>query len=205
MMDETRTLTRVADDMGIPANTIKTWLHQMDFIPAAKDSAGRWRFNDEAAAVLGEIQALRLEGCTLNTVRRRLNGRRTIDEHSIAGVPEVISDDHQADDWEGDEHRSTADERPTNITMCPQFGPDTAAIVEAVTAAIVGQTDMAEKYARAAHRIGELEATVKAVEGERDRDRQTLEAERDRLVGELAAARALLSAPAARSWWKWWG
>ncbi|MEB3197152.1 MAG: hypothetical protein VKP62_08095 [Candidatus Sericytochromatia bacterium] len=65
-------------------------------------------------------------------------------------------------------------------------------VSQAVAQAVRLETELAEKYARATHRIGELE--------ERTR---TLEAERDRLVSELAQYR-IVSRWVRRPWWKFW-
>jgi DNA-binding transcriptional MerR regulator len=66
----------------------------------------------------------------------------------------------------------------------------TQVITDSITQAIAIQTDLSEKYARAAHRIGELEATLR---------------EREAPLAEAREKILLLEAPKVRPWWKLWG
>lgn len=170
----------VAERIGVSPSTVKNWAARLP-IPHHKDSQGNLRYPaDEALPILETIKGLREEQRGYETIRR---------------VIVLEPGPSQADD--------TPETGPSQASARPEASPlETAAIVEAVTASVVqaiqGQTEQGEKYARATYRVGELEATVKA-----------LEAERERLAGELADARqqiALLAAPKpARPWWRPWG
>lgn len=177
-MVETKTLSQVADEIGVPANTIKTWLHQLDFIPAEKDSAGRWRFPSDAEEVLRQIHALRLDGRSLNTVRRRLDEGSTAAEQVEGEMPQEAVK-------QADEPRSTTDEIAEVVT---------AAVVQAIQA----QTEQAEKYARATYEIGELRERVRGLEAERERLLNDL-AESKRLMLDSDEQKR-----ARRSWWRFW-
>lgn len=185
-MVEAKTLAQVADEIGIPANTIKTWLHQFENIGAAKDPAGRWRFTPEAEDVLRQIHTLRLDGRTMDTVRRRLDDDSTADEQpqsEQAPEPGSVTD----------EPRSTA---PASLDTDELAAIVTASVVQAIQA----QSEQAERYARATYRVGELEATVRAVEADRDRLASEL-ADARRVIAQLEAPKA--AAPA-RPWWRVW-
>lgn len=171
------TTKEAAERLGIPVTTLKTWLSQLP-IPQDMDSRGRRRLTDDAIAVLETVKHLRDEDRGYQTIRRLIR-------------PET--DGGSSETGQG----PTSDEYETDVGPSPV---STAAIVEAVTAAIATQTDLAEKYARAAHQIGNLEAKVQA------KDERIAQ-----LADELAEARqriALLEAPketpAPRPWWKWW-
>lgn len=192
-MAETKTLPQVAEELDLPSNTIKTWLHQLDFIPAEKDGAGRWRFGPEAEGVLRQIQALRLDGRSLNTVRHRLGARSTDDERK----EEHVAEDQ---DEERDGRRSAIDERAL-----------AEVVTRAVTDAVHGQVELAERYARAAHQIGLLEERVRSVEADRDRlagehgrERECHAAELTELKARLQLLEAPKEEPRQRPWWRPW-
>ena len=63
------------------------------------------------------------------------------------------------------------------------------------------ETDLAEKYARAAHRIGDLEATVRA----RDERLEAMGAELAEARQRIMLLEAPKDAPMPRPWWKFWG
>ncbi len=194
-MAERLTTAATAEAIGVPITTLKGWLSQVD-VPTERDSAGRRRFSPEALEVLEVVKELRGSGRTFETIRRRVpsivqpldDGRET--DQTDTGP---TGDEPQADGQRLIDGRETDDRRAGD-------GRDLAALVASfVVEAVKAENELGEKYARAAHRIGELEATTRG-----------LEAERDRLAGELAEAkaerdqaRALLAAPA-RPWWKFW-
>ena len=163
------TTTEAADRLGVPKTTLHTWLQQLP-IPHDTDSRGRKRLDGHALDVLETVKSLRGEDCGYQTIRRRIGPLTERDETHTEGAPDT--DGMQSE-------------------RAPDIDPD--ALLAQVVEAIAGQTDLAEKYARAAHQIGTLEERTRG-----------LELERDRLAGELAAARALLAAPKPAPWWKAW-
>jgi hypothetical protein len=171
-MLDTLTANEAAERLGVSVTTIKNWLNQL---PGEKehDSRGRVRINIHTMNVLETVKALRDEDCGYETIRRRIG--------PVPDDQKSPDSEHQADD-----NQPTFDRKLV----------DTSIIVEAVTTAIANQTELAERYARATYEIGELRATTKA-----------LEADRDRVLAELAEAKTkimLLEAPTARPWWKLW-
>lgn len=169
------TTSEAAERLGVPKTTLHTWLNTLP-IPSETDSRGRKRLDANALAVLEAVKELRGEDCGYQTIRRRIG---TLTEHD-----------------------GTEPERVPNVNGAqPEPAPaaDRGAFLAQVVEVVANQTDLAERYARAAHQIGTLEERTRG-----------LELERDRLAGELAEvkaerdqARALLAAPA-RPWWKFW-
>jgi len=172
---ESKTLSEVAGELGVPGNTIKTWLHQLEGIPAEKDGAGRWRFPPEASEILRQIQALRLDGRSLNTVRRRLNEDSSTDERSQAGDPQEQGD--------------RPDERPTSDAV-------TVKLLEMLEAE---RTRTAEAEARAAELL-EQRAGIEAACAMHQERAANLAHEVQRLSGQVL----LLAAPKPAPWWKIW-
>ena len=160
------TTTEAAKQLGVPPTTLKTWLTNLP-IPASTDSRGRRRLDQEALEVLEMVKSLRDEDCGYQTIRRRI-------EPTTDANPSVTDSEPAAD---GPESASS-----------PSL--DTSALVAQVIEAIRSENDLAEKYARVAHRVGELEATL------RERERELVEA-REKI--------ALLEAPKpTRPWWRLW-
>ena len=149
------------------------------------------------------VKQLRDEDAGFATIRRKI-GHDTVghgDSPSTHGGATVVDDEPTA-------------EAPSGHGAGTAAAFDTSALIAQVVDAIGGQTELAEKYARAAHTIGQLEERVANMSSQLAEARGLLiageserQAERDRLVGELAAARALLAVPKpmARPWWKVWG
>lgn len=169
------TTSEVAERLDVPQTTIRTWVSQLP-IPAKQDSRGRHRFDEDAIAVLEAIKKLRTEDAGYNTIRRVI-------EPATSSNGEATNIEQEG----SVEQRATTDGVGSKALV--------AEVVAEVVAVIRGENEQAEKYARATHRIGELEERVRA-----------LEAERERLGGELAEAKdkiLLLEAPKARGWWPW--
>lgn len=185
-MTERLTTAAAAEAIGVPITTLKGWLSQVP-VPTERDTAGRRRFPPEALEVLEVVKELRDAGRTFETIRRR--------------VPSV---DHPAPDERETKESETGPmnaERQANDRRAADVRELAGLVAAAVADVVKAENELAEKYARATYEIGELRATTRG-----------LEAERDRLAGELAEvkadrdqARALLAAPAPRPWWKVWG
>ena len=160
------TTTEAAKQLGVPPTTLKTWLTSLP-IPASTDSRGRRRIDQEALEVLEMVKSLRDEDCGYQTIRRRIEPQTDTSSSVTDGSP-------------------TTD----NSEPAPSSSMDTTALVAQVIEAIRSENDLAEKYARAAHRMGELEATLR---------------ERERELAEAREKIALLEAPKpTRPWWRPW-
>ena len=172
------TTSEAAERLGVPKTTLHTWLNTLP-IPSETDSRGRKRLDANALAVLEAVKELRGEDCGYQTIRRRIGTQAGHDGTEPEHVPNVNGT------------------QPDRAPAVDQDG-----FLAQVVEVVANQTDLAERYARAAHQIGTLEERTRG-----------LELDRDRLAGELAEvkaerdqARALLAAPApARPWWKVWG
>lgn len=175
----------LAADLGLSPSGLRRRIHALGLQPD-RGSRGRVVITPDLEATLREADRLMGEGAGAATVRRRLG---------LSCDAPVTPATHDSSP------------RPGAVTLAP-LSCDAQEIRDAVTQAIADQTDLAERYARAAHRVGELEATVRAVEAERDR----LALAADRAEAELAQARALqaeqaqaIAALTRRPWWKVWG
>jgi DNA-binding Lrp family transcriptional regulator len=166
----------LAAEMGISPSGLRRRIHALGLSPE-RGSRGRVVMTPELEATLREADRLMGDGAGTATVRRVLG----------------ISDTAPAND------ASAAYATDTEAVAHLGVSHDALEIREAVMQAIAQQTDLAERYARAAHRVGELEATVRAVEVDRDRIKAALDqaqARLDALSGSASSSR--------RPWWAWW-
>jgi len=162
--------------MGISPSGLRRRIHALGLSPE-RGSRGRVVMTPELEATLREADRLMGEGAGTATVRRVLgiSGDAPVNDSSVPC----------ATDTEAVAHLGVSH--------------DALEIREAVMQAIAQQTDLAERYARAAHRVGELEATVRAVEVDRDRIKAALDqaqARLDVLNGDVLSSR--------RPWWRIW-
>lgn len=198
MADHAMTTAEAAEALGVPLGTLKTWLDRLP-IPVETDSRGRRRIPPEGLQAIAAVQSLRDGDAGYETIRRRLEPS----PDSAAADPEGSQAEHQPEAGS-----SPAESAAPSAETQPSPGPalDEARLAQvvhdAVSFAVTNQTELAEKYARAAHQIGQLEERVANLTTQ-------LHVDRDRHARELEAARAeiaLLKAPAApRPWWKLWG
>lgn len=205
-MSERLTTAEAAEALGVHPNTVKHWIGQVD-VPAEKDGAGRWRFDERALEVLRAVKDLRDSDRTFETIRRRIDKRETSEQQD------------GAQDTPG--ARQVADEYATT----PQHPGDNRALSEALAAAvgpqlveaIAGQTELAEKYARATYTIGQLEERTTTLQAqladtrERMQLLQSADDERGQLSRDLADAKvkiaeleAHVARQAHRPWWRPW-
>lgn len=174
---ERLTTQAVCEQTGIAKSKIKYWVQALG-LNVPKDGNGAWRWTPELVDQLEMVRSLReLEGRTLESVRRVIGDPRD--------TPEAYREEPVASSTAN--HGQPMDTSQIAATV-------SAVLVPQLVEAINTQTDLAQKYATAAHQIGRLEA-----------DNEHLRQERDRLTSELAEARALLEAPksaAVRPWWR---
>lgn len=182
-MSDRLSTAEVAKATGIPEPTIKHWLGKLP-IPAEKDSAGRWRFDEEALEVLKAVKDLRDQDRTFETIRRRIGEPELSAESS--GLSDRLSPDNLQPTT--DERASSVDERMLAESLAGVIAPQ---LIDALAA----QNELAEKYARATYTIGQLEERVSNLTVQLAETKQRL------LL--LDAPREEVRAP--RPWWKLWG
>lgn len=179
-------LDTLAADLGLTSSGLRKRIANLGLQPE-RGSRGRVVLTPELEATLREADRLMGAGAGTATVRRRLGLAR--------------------------EAQETTTGPSTEHTALELVSRDAHELREAVTQAIAEQTALAEKYAVAAHRVGELEATTRAVEAERDKLTRDLEQARAELTQaralqtEQAQAIATLAAEltqARRPWWRLW-
>jgi excisionase family DNA binding protein len=183
-MSERLTAVEAAEQLGVHVNTVKHWLTQVQ-IPAEKDSAGRWRFSEEAVAALHAVKQLRDQSRTFDTIRQRIDKAAPSD--SLAAEQPAIGD------------RQAADNAPPTFDGAALAAVVGAALVPQVVEALAQNNDLAEKYARASHLIGRLESDGQHLREQLAEVRQTLAAANEKIL--------LLEAPKPeeprRRWWQW--
>lgn len=181
-MSERLSTAEAAQALGVHVNTVKHWIGQVQ-IPAEKDNAGRWRFSPEALEVLQAIKELRGQDRSFETIRRRIDKRPLGDRQ--AGEQPELSD------------RLAGDKQPPSLDPHALAETLTTAITPQIVDALASQTSLAEKYAKAAHQIGRLEAEVEYLKTRLGEAREE--------NGQLADKVRLLEAPKSqRPWWRLW-
>lgn len=195
-----------AAELGVPLGTLKRWVSELP-IPLEHDGAGARRYGDEAIEVLRRVHELRLGDRHFESIRVILSPGQPGDGIDPGPIPEAIQPAGQpaaaTDDAVAGPALDRAEPGPALSDVATAVGEAIAERMSREIGEVLRrENDLAEKYARAAHRIGELEATTRS-----------LEAERERLAGEVAElkvergqARAFLAAPPEpkRPWWKVW-
>jgi DNA-binding transcriptional MerR regulator len=159
------TTTEAADRLGVPPTTLKTWLSMLP-VPQGTDSRGRRRLDDESIAVLETVKHLRDEDCGYATIRRRIGP--VADESPV-------------------ETASSPPPTGPETVISPPF--DTSAIVAEVVAAIRGENELAEKYARATYTMGQQEERIANLTAQLEETRQkvaALEAPKPAAEGPLS-------------------
>ena len=190
----------VATQLGVPLGTVKRWVDEAG-VPVAKDSAGARRFGPDGVEALRRVQKLLGEGRHMKSIRVILapEGGPEASPIPVRAEPELTTGLARA---EIDPPLLAIEDEigpvPVPVRAQPDLEEVAAAVGRQVTEHLVDvlrrETALAEKYARATHLVGQLEATVAA----RDADLA-------RVTNELAEARKLLAAPPApRPWWRRW-
>lgn len=169
-MTDRQTFQEVSGRLGVSVSTLKAWTGRLS-LGNERGANGKRFLSLEEIAVLEAAKMLRDEGSGLNTITRKL----TPDSH-LVDADEQVTASRLSDD--------------SHLTTKTTF--DIEAVAVRLVEAMKNENDLAEKYARAAHRIGELEATLKAVEADRER----ITSERDKALQ--------LAAPQVKPWWKIW-
>lgn len=200
-----------ATELGVPLGTLKRWVDELP-IPLEKDAAGARRYGPEALEVLRRVAELRQDDRHFESIRVIINPSQTADGPGLS--PDLGAGQPANRIVTSAENTGPGPSQPA-ISDRAEPGPSVQEVAATVGDAIVErvgrelsevlrrENDMAEKYARAGHRIGELEATLKA----RDERLELLAAELAEVKADRDQVRALLAAPPApvRPWWKVWG
>jgi AraC-like DNA-binding protein len=184
-------LDLLAQELNLSPSGLRKRITALGLEPE-RGSRGRVVLTPELEATLREADRLMGDGAGAATVRRVLR---------LSGASQ------------GTDAPADTAAMPGAVTLAP-LSCDAQEIRDTVARAIADQTDLAERYARAAHRVGELEATVRAVEADRDRlAEQAIQTQADlaqarEQAREQAQTIATLTdalGATLRPWWKLWG
>lgn len=184
-----------------------------------RGSRGKWVIPEHLAATLRDADRLMKGGAGTATIRRVLGVTITPQAPDAAaaedahGAPCADREDIPVPERAAGLERGEAPlparsdavdaELLDRATSLPGVHEMAGLVAASVADVVKGETELAEKYARAAFEVGELRATVKA----RDERLALMAAELAEMKAELHEARALLAAPLrpARPWWRFWG
>lgn len=152
-MTTTVTASDAAKHLGVGLTTLKTWAERVGV--GEKTSSGLWLFTEQDMHVLGVVQMLRADDRGFDTITRRLQS-------------ELPERNGPADDTESPV--------PGGAGHYPAMSPDEMRGL--IVDAIQGQTELAEKYARATYEIGDLRATVRHLQAQLEEKEQLLQESR---------------------------
>lgn len=136
MNDCTTDVKQLAEEFNIPETTLRGWVSRLN-IPVTR-SKHKMYFNEDAIGMLRVIKQLRDVDSGFETIQRRLiNEQRTVEQREP-----IVNQSNFLD------LQRVLNER----------------ISLSVTQAVTEANSIAEKYAVAAHRVGQLEAEKRALE-----------------------------------------
>lgn len=158
------TTGEAAKHLKVPQSTLKFWLSELP-IMTLTDGRGRRRLNPDALAVLETVKDMRDKDHGLQTIRRRIVSTEV--NKQLADGQELVTEADNGESTDSQELISNP-----NQAIMP------------LMAAIRAQTELADKFAAANHRIGELEERCRHLEA------------------QLVETRAISSA--AKPWWRFW-
>lgn len=191
-------LEDLSRELAITPSGLRKRIHALG-LGVTRGSRGKWIIPDALATTLRDADDLMKGGAGAATVRRVLG-------ITLAPIPDRAVTGEGADaartEAGASEESAERDHAVTGESPIPDRVPhvmDMDVIVQAVTAAIANQNDMAERYGKVAFELGESKATIRALELERDRLSDELARERE----AHATIRAVLAAPK-RPWWRFW-
>ncbi len=158
----TYSTTDVSERLSTPVSTVKLWADRLRV--GNRNSQGQRRFDDADVALLEVVRSLRDSDCGFETITRQIASTPVVDQQPIVN-------DRQRE-------ASGIDIPPADTRQVPNLDAlverITATVTAAVTSTIKADTDQAEKYARAAHRVGQLEEQVRTLQAENGRLRSIL-------------------------------
>ncbi len=166
-MSESMSTRQAAEVLGVSPRTLRQWLRTIP-ISVAQDEAGEYVVTRSDLERLALIRAWRASGKSLRELRERILEHRAqkprVESPSVPD-PEEVSVEPAAVTIEPERDSRTAYATAEVETLVQ-------ALVPAVMSAIREDTQRAERFAQLAHRVGELEATLR---------------ERDREIGDVRA------------------
>lgn len=165
-MTERVWIGEAAENLGVSLSGIKAWCDRLG-LANERDNRGRRVLSPNELEVLTLAKAMREDGRTFDTITKRVG--RSPDNRQAADT----QDPESADDRQATVRQSSGGDYKALISE----------VLEAVSYQIDQKTDLAEKYARAAHQIGKLEA-----------DNEYLRSEVSKLQSQMAEAQLRLSA-----------
>lgn len=139
MNDSRIDVKQLAEEFSVPETTLRGWVSRLN-IPVSR-TRNKMYFEDDAVTMLRVIKQLRDVDSGFDTIQRRLsNEHDTVDQRAeLLGQPNVSE--------------FIDLQRAINESV-------TVSVTQAITEA----NGIAEKYAMAAHRVGQLEAEKRALE-----------------------------------------
>jgi DNA-binding transcriptional MerR regulator len=137
--------------VGASPNTVKSWVRDLGIAPA-RDEAGRHRWDDRAIAALRAVKDLRDEGRSYDTIRRLITPLDALGAEETRAL--------RADAKEARALRVGIDEERLAWAIAEAVGQVVAGLMRA-------EADLAQKYANVNYELGELRATVRALECEK--------------------------------------
>ena len=148
---------QAAERLDVPFSTLRQWIATVP-IPLTRDAAGNFQITDADLETLATVRDMRASGQTLQQVRERLNQQEPQQRASERSIER------------GPDREDTASNATVNALLEELIPAMTQALVPTVTRAVLEDTQRAERFGQFAHRVGELEATL------RERDRELSEA-----------------------------
>jgi chromosome segregation ATPase len=202
MIDQTQerdmTLAEAAAAVEVPESTLKRWLQSMPGLATRKDGRGAWRFNAGAVEAIKRVKALRDSDRAIDSIRvilgplagdiPEVSAQQSTTERSMSET-QSMAEAESAERTAGE--RVASDERAaSDLDLAYLVATLRQELTEATAAAVAEQTDLAEKYARAAHQIGKLEAQLEAAQADGRRLAiQTTQLEEEARAGREAIVR----------------
>lgn len=181
-MSSELTSKEVADRIGVSMSTLKNWAVRLP-VPSVLGPDGTRRFPEEALAVLEAVKQLREDERSYATIRRAITVAEVEELAEAQDVVEVTPEPIQEPVAEVPALEVTVTLAPPEPQAPPEPSANEAAmaLVTQVLQLVREESAMAEAYATARQRVGELESQV-----------QLLNEDRQRLQAELADARRLI-------------
>jgi DNA-binding transcriptional MerR regulator len=178
-MSSELTSKEVADRIGVSMSTLKNWAVRLP-VPSVLGPDGTRRFPEEALAVLEAVKQLRDEERSYATIRRAI---LPVEDLADDVAPDVVEEAAPAPLPEPPALEVTVTLAPPEpeAPAEPSANEAAMALVTQVLQLVREESAMAEAYATARQRVGELEAQVKL-----------LQEDRQRMQAELADARRLI-------------